>query len=59
MFGRDVGMATRASVCLVNGRREPGLVHEQGNLPTGSVGFCQRFVRVTFEAVAVLDDLCH
>ena len=54
---RDVGVAARAGVGLVDGGRELGHIHEQGDLLAGGVGLGQRLVRVTVQAGAVLDRL--
>ena len=55
MFGGDVSVAAGAGVGLMNGGREPGLVHKQGDLPAGSVCLGKRLVGMALEAGAVFE----
>ena len=54
MFVRDIGVAARAGIRLVNGCLEFGQVNEDGNFFARRRRFGERFVRMTFHAIAVL-----
>ena len=54
MLGRGVGVATDAVIGLVRGSREFGCIHEQRNSVSGGIGDGERLVRVTIQAIAVL-----
>ena len=54
MFRRCIGMATDAGIGFVDGRLEPGFIHEQVNRAASGVRGREGLVQMTIQAIAVL-----
>ena len=55
VLARDVRVATRAGVSLVDGGGELGQIDKQGNLLAGGIGLGERLISVALQAGAVLN----